>query len=413
MTRPRILFVSPRLPFPPNSGTKIRIGNLLRALADIGDVDLVAYGFEREFGQLLDEATAGASPWPRLRSASLLRHPEWSLAEAPVFPFRIARSIFKRDAVLFSTFPAAPLLRQAEPLADAADLIWVARLYAALPLRRHAHKMIVDLDDLEAVKLAREAEQAPSAFSRYALRREARRLARAERAAALEFRRVVVCSQADTGVFDAAASKAWVIPNGVDDQLMDRPAPRDARAGLVFVGTMNYGPNIDAVRHFCRDIFPLVRAGAPAATLSIVGLNPAESVRALHDGRSVFVHANVPEVAPYVEAAAVSIVPLRVGGGTRLKILESMALGTPVVSTTVGAEGLDVCHGEHLLLADSPADFAQAVLRCLADPSLRAGLADRGRNRVGQHYRWSAIRATTGQRCTALLDELRRDRRAA
>jgi len=408
MTRHRILFVSPRLPFPPNSGTKIRISNLLRALADVGDVDLVAYGFEREFGQLLDDPVSGAPAWPGLRSVSVLQHPEWSRAEAPVFPFRIARSIFKRNAVLYSTFPAAPLQQRVAALADAADLIWVERLYAALPLRHYAHKMVVDLDDLEAVKLAREADQAGSVFSRYALRREAARLARTERAAARDFQRVAVCSEGDADCFGAARNKSWVIPNGVDDELMARPELERNPDGLVFVGTMNYAPNIDAVHHFCRDILPLIRARAPNATLSIVGLNPIESVRALHDGRSVFVHGNVPAVAPFVESAAVSIVPLRVGGGTRLKILESLALGTPVVSTTVGAEGLDLRHEEHLLLADSPADFAQAVLRCMEDQGLRTRLASAGQERVGRDYRWSSIRAATAQRCAALIDELQR-----
>lgn len=407
MTPPRILFVSPRLPFPPNSGTKIRIANLLQALTDVGDVDLVAYGFEREIAQVLADPASSVPDWDGLRSATLLQHPTWSVAEAPVLPFRLARSLFRRDPVLYSTFPSGPLMRQLQPLAERADLIWVERLYAALPLRQHAHKIVVDLDDLESVKVSREAQHAPSAFGRWALEREAARLEASERAAARTFRKVAVCSPEDARFFGADSAKAWVIPNGVGDALMERAALLRDPFSLVFIGTMNYMPNIDAVLYFCREVLPLIRAQAPSTTLTIVGLNPADPVRALADGQSVFVHANVPDVAPYVQCAAVSVVPLRVGGGTRLKILESMALGTPVVSTTVGAEGLHLSHGKELMLADTAADFADAVLRCLKDEILRNQLSTSGHQRVDMDYRWSSIRATTATRCQALIQELR------
>ena len=119
-------------------------------------------------------------------------------------------------------------------------------------------------------------------------------------------------------------------------------------------------------------------------------------------------HPNVPEIAPYVQSAALSIVPLRVGGGTRLKILESLAMGTPVVSTTVGAEGLDLQDGEHLLLADSPDDFANAVLRILHDVALRTRLAESGRQRVAQRYLWSSVRTRVAELADGWLTAGRR-----
>jgi glycosyltransferase involved in cell wall biosynthesis len=119
---------------------------------------------------------------------------------------------------------------------------------------------------------------------------------------------------------------------------------------------------------------------------------PPESIMALHDGRSVFVHPNVPAVEPFVQGAALSIVPLRIGGGTRLKILESLALGTPVVSTTVGAEGLDLQAGEHLLLADTAEAFADAVIHFLNEPAYRHQIAMAGQHQTRQLYLWSAIR---------------------
>ena len=309
--------------------------------------------------------------------------------------------------------PSAPLMRQLQQLAERADLIWVERLYAALPLSQYAYKTVVDLDDLESVKVSRQAEQAESAFARHALYREAARLAAAERAAARSFRHVAVCSLEDTASFGADCARAWVIANGVDDALMERPATTRDPFGLVFVGTMNYAPNIDAVLYFCREVLPRIRAQVPAATLTIVGLNPTDPVRALADGHSVFVQANVPEVAPYVQSATVSVVPLRVGGGTRLKILESLALGTPVVSTTVGAEGLHLAHGEHLLLADSAPGMTEAVIRCLQDVKLRTELSAAGRQRVSFEYRWSAIRSLMSAQCRGLVEELQSQKHTA
>jgi glycosyltransferase involved in cell wall biosynthesis len=117
-----------------------------------------------------------------------------------------------------------------------------------------------------------------------------------------------------------------------------------------------------------------------------------QSILDLHDGRSVFVYPNVPDVAPFVQSAILSVVPLRVGGGTRIKILESLALGTPVVSTTIGAEGLNVKHSEHLLLADGAEAFADAILSALWDPALRDRLARAGRHCVEHEYLWSSVR---------------------
>lgn len=403
MTRPRILFISPRMPYPLNSGTKIRISHLIRGLAQVGDVDLIGYGFPLELDDLLGSLSNTPDWWSGLHSIRFLPHPPWHATEPPLYQRRLGRRFFSRTGLIYSTFPGAPLSRHAAPLAARADLVWTERLYTALGLRHFADKTIVDLDDLESVKTAREAESNSLAYMRWSMKREAARLARMERAAIEQFSRVAVCSAEDARFFGKASDQVWVVPNGVDDELMLKPAlPRDSHR-LVFVGTMNYGPNEDAMLYFCREIFPRILAQIPDATLSIVGLKPLASILALQDDQNIFVHANVPEVAPYVQGAAVSIVPLRVGGGTRLKILESLALGTPVVSTTVGAEGLAFNHNEHLLLADSPADFAEAVVRMLLDFELNRRLAIQGRDRVKQLYLWSTIRNRVATQCENML----------
>lgn len=403
MMRPRILFVSPRIPHPRNSGTKIRIANLLQAMSDVGDVDFVGFGNQRELDSALDTSPRGEQWWKNLRSAQLLREPEWHGTNPRRFRAAIHSRPFTRTGLFYSSFDCHRLHGLASPLASAADLIWVERLYIARPFSRFAHKVIVDLDDLESIKLSRMAASECNPYTRWAMNREAGRLARMEKAAIGEFARVAVCSNEDTRFFGSEGQRAWIVPNGVADALMSVPAVPRAPAHLVFVGTLHYRPNEDAAHHFCRDIFPRILARHPNAKLSIVGLAPSASILALQDNIRVFVHGNVPDVAPFVQNATLSIVPLRSGGGTRLKILESLALNTPVVSTRIGAEGLALNDGEHLLLADTPDEFATAVIRLLEDQPLHAQLSIRGRERVRDVYLWSSIRDQLAERCNEFL----------
>ncbi len=411
MRRPRILFLSPVTPFPLNRGTKIRASHLLRGLCEVGDVDAVCYAYSRDWEDFTQTPAGWPDWWDDLHSMQLVRHPNWAMGDADTYRRRVVRKGFSRAPLLYANYPMAPLRRRIGDLAARADLIWAERLYLANNLHDVAGKTIADLDDIESVKMRRQADTEPLRFVRWAIRREADRLERAERDAARRFAHIVVCSDGDRSFFGASGDRVAVLPNGVDDTFLDLPAvPRDP-ARLLFAGTLNYWPNQDALHFFCSEILPRVRARQPNVSLSIVGLNPSQSILDLHDGHGVFVHPNVPDMAPFVQAAALSIVPLRVGGGTRLKILESLALGTPVVSTMVGAEGLDLQDGEHLLLADSPEAFAMAVVRALGDTSLRSRLAAAGRRRVAERYRWSSIRSRVAELAGGWLAA--RPRRAA
>jgi glycosyltransferase involved in cell wall biosynthesis len=160
---------------------------------------------------------------------------------------------------------------------------------------------------------------------------------------------------------------------------------------MVFTGTLDYRPNIDALRWFVGEVLPLIRRRRPAARLRIVGRAAGPSVRALV-GAGVELLGEVPEVAPHIASAAVYVVPMRIGGGSRLKLLEALALEAAVVSTPMGAEGVaGLRDDEQLLLAASPAAFASAVLRLFDDAALRRRLGSRGRAHVVAHYDWSAI----------------------
>jgi glycosyltransferase involved in cell wall biosynthesis len=163
---------------------------------------------------------------------------------------------------------------------------------------------------------------------------------------------------------------------------------------------MNYLPNVDAAVFFCEEIFSLIKQRVPEAKLLIVGGNPRSSVQALAS-EDVTVTGHVDSVVPYYQQSRVSVVPIRSGGGTRLKILESMALGRPVVSTKVGCEGLAVAHEENILIADDPADFAAQTVRLLIDTDLRARLTQNGRRLVETTYDWEVI----SQRLLRTYDE--------
>jgi glycosyltransferase involved in cell wall biosynthesis len=163
-------------------------------------------------------------------------------------------------------------------------------------------------------------------------------------------------------------------------------------ADLVFIGSMDWLPNVDAVLYFVRQILPLIRQVRPETTLAIVGRTPPPKITRLAAGDPrIQVTGTVPDIRPYLWSSAVAIVPLRIGGGTRLKIYEAMAAQIPVVSTTIGAEGLSVHPPHDIRLADTPAHFAAQCLELLATPQLRARLAQAAADMVTAHFSWEQV----------------------
>jgi sugar transferase (PEP-CTERM/EpsH1 system associated) len=181
-----------------------------------------------------------------------------------------------------------------------------------------------------------------------------------------------------------------VIPNGVDTQMYQPLSLEKTEPALLFIGSMDYAPCIDAALYFCHEILPHVRAALGGVQVWIVGKNPVPEVVRLN-GDGVHVTGRVNDVVPYYKQTTVSIVPLRAGGGTRLKILESMALGRPVVSTTLGCEGLDVANGQHLLMADQAEKFGEQVVRLLTDRSLYQHIVAEARQLVVGKYDWDSL----------------------
>ncbi len=224
-----------------------------------------------------------------------------------------------------------------------------------------------------------------------------------ERAACRRFEMVVTVSRDDAETIrrDYGVRKVADVPTGVDTEFF-RPASgvEPEPHGLVFTGSMDWLPNEDAIQFFTREILPLVRERVPDVKLTVVGRKPyASLVELAKRDPSVVVTGRVEDVRPYIERAAVYVVPIRVGGGTRLKIYEAMAMEKPVVSTTVGAEGLPLRDGEDLLIADTPRAFADAVVRVLTDAETARALGARAAEKVREQFGWDKVAAVFADLC--------------
>jgi glycosyltransferase involved in cell wall biosynthesis len=249
--------------------------------------------------------------------------------------------------------------------------------------------------NVEAKIWQRHYETAGNALKRAFLYRQWRKTFDYERAACRRFQQVVAVSAEDEQVMrrEYGADRVAAISTGVDTGYF-RPAPGKRRdpLRLLFVGSMDWLPNDDAVRYFTEAILPRIRAAMPSATLTVVGRNPYPGLLALsRRDPAIQVTGRVDDVRPYMEEASVFVVPIRIGGGTRLKIYEAMAMELPVVSTFVGAEGLEVRDGTDLLLADTPDRFADAVVGLLQNPDRAAQLGRHGAETVRTQFGWDHV----------------------
>lgn len=208
-----------------------------------------------------------------------------------------------------------------------------------------------------------------------------------------DFNRCLCVSKEDSNLLRSISPETHteIVPNGVDPHYFSPHDSEEDETKLVFTGSMDWQPNEDAVIYFCQEIFPLIRSELTDMKFFIVGSNPTDKVLSLRDISGVYVTGLVDDVRPYIANSAIYVVPLRIGGGTRLKILQALAMKKAVISTSVGCEGIDIEPGKDLIVSDDSRDFANKVIMLSKDRGLRRKLGENGRSLILQKYDWKAI----------------------
>jgi glycosyltransferase involved in cell wall biosynthesis len=385
----RILYVSIAYPLPANNGSKMRLWAVLRAMASVGhQVTLAAFaepeevdGTEQELQMVCKDSDIVPLHYARLSGGgsylSRLRAIFSSL------PFTIDR--FRSDDMR---------LRLERRVRDRSfDVVICDNAYSAINLPASASPIVMNSQNVEYLILQRYAEQEKNPLKALYARLEATKLRRFE---AVMYRRAacgMACSTVDAALVRQLCPglKVFVAPNVVDVREYEIEAKEDPLA-IVHQGGMDWFPNRDALEYFVRQIFPLVQKEVPGVRLIAAGRNPTPEFRArFGDVTALEFTGTLPDLRPVIAKAAVTVVPLRIGSGTRLKILESGAMRKAIVSTSIGAEGLDFEPGKEILIADTPAIFARDVIELLRDPARRKMLGEAARNRVLQDYDRTAL----------------------
>jgi len=391
--RPRLLFLCQTLPFPPDGGVWIRTYHVLRLLA--AEFDITALCFER--------ASMPGARAAHDRAAACAALGRFAHVEVFSIPQRHSRARYACDHLrsivsqrVYTTYlyQSPSFARRLNQILDAGaiDLIHMDSLDLAgyLPACRGVPVVCVH-HDVTSLQLGRRADVERAAWRRVYLRHQARLMEQSEREWCERVALNVVVSQHDRALVEriAPAAHVAVVPNGVDTEEF-QPSARSG-SGVAYVGSLTWFPNRDALDFFSGEILPHLRAACPRVPVRWVGsASPAEQ-RHYGDAYGVEITGYVADVRPFMRDAACHIVPLRTGGGTRVKILNSWAMGRPVVTTSIGCEGLDAIDGDNVLIRDDPRAFAEAVVAVLEDEVLRRRLSRAGRATAEQLYSWDRI----------------------
>ena len=376
----KILIVSPRFPYPPRSGAATRVYQLARQLSARHDVTVLSYASEHE-----RDGVVALAAQMRVRAV-----------ERPVLSARGKRAaqaltIVSRRPYYCRGIHSRDMQRAIDDLCSAQqfDLIQLeSSVLCALRFPGHP-RLVIDEHNIESEIFRRTCDGERALPRRVFNHVEYLRFRRFER---MWWKRVdacVVTSERERPMVAACAPDTPVVavPNSVDLDYFEPASTPPESQTVVFNGILTYRPNVDAVRYLIDDIWPLVRARHPDARLTLIGRSDGVDTRPLM-APGVEVLGEVPDIRPHVHRAAVVAVPVRIGGGTRLKVVEGLAMGKPIVSTTLGCEGLAVRDREHLLIADDPRAFAERIFEVFENPQRSAQLGSAGRRLVEDRYSW-------------------------
>lgn len=392
----RILWLSHLIPYPPKGGVLQRSFNLLKQVSQYHDVDLMAFNQVALLDPILKEGPQAAFTAlsdfctdieffeiPNLRNPravttlvfkSLFFEPyNISWLKSGEFSFRLSRRIenYSYDLVHFDTISLLPYFK-------------------LLPT---SVATCLDHHNIESYMLRRRACNEKNVLKKAYFRQEGIRLGKYERSYCPQFSLNITCSDIDTTRLLEIAPNANVltIPNGVDLEYF-KPLVNSQDNRIIFVGTMNWYPNIEAVLYLAKDIWPLLKAKNPSLVCDIIGANPPAIVRDLANECSDFhIHGFVDDVRPFIRTAAVYVCPIRDGGGTKLKVLDAMAMGKAIVAHPIACEGIRVTHDVNVLIADGAKQFVDSITTLIANPSKRKALGSAARTLVENLYGYDAI----------------------
>jgi len=384
----KILWVKPGKLLPLDTGGKLRTYNILRHLSSAHCVTYLSYyggsrdaNYEREISGLFPGALPVFTGIPEL--AGLPRMLDYLRR----LPYSAPDAVGRFESAPVKNLVTASIARREFEVA-------ICDFLASTPNfpRDLAIPAILFQHNVESVLWQRRAQFEAKFVDRMIAKIESAKVARYEAEQVRRFHHVFAVSDGDRAAMRSMVdpSRISVIPTGVDLQKFRYDAQlRPAGPFVVFVGSMDWEPNINGVEYFCNEIWPQVLAGVPKARFQVVGRNPHPRVQKLASA-SVEITGTVPSVTKYIQDAAVLVVPLRIGSGTRIKIYEGMAMGKATISTSVGAEGLDVHHSHDILLADQPQQFAQWIVAVLQNEKLRKKV-EAAAARTASQYDWSMV----------------------
>lgn len=378
----KILYLSLRFPYPPYSGDKIRTYNVLKNLSRKHSVSFISFVQSPQETNFTGEL---------LNYCQQVKTVEFSKLKAYA------------NCLLYFSFPepfevvywhSQEMQRQLDKMlnSDDFDIIHVQFFRMAQYVVKYTGiSKVLDSCDSYALNLSRRARLDRS-LSWPLIKVEANRVKTYEVEIAKYFDSVTMVSQLDMGCLRSVNGviPLSVVPMGVDLNYY-QPSHEEYEPNLLFTGTIKYFPNKDSILYFYNEIFPIIKASVPNVKFYIVGNLPPKKIRKLMSDRDVIVTGRVPDVRPYFAKSAVFVCPLRSGSGMQTKILEAMAMGVPVVTTTMGFQSLDATAGKDIIIADDPVSFAQEVIRLLQDRELRQTIAENCRKLVEEKYGWPIV----------------------
>lgn len=384
----KILALSARLPYPLDTGAKIRSFHILKALAEQHELTLLSF-----IGSSQEEVHVEALKEHGITVIAVLNpHIDKGISMRAIL-----KSVLSSIPITVSKYSCSTFrLACEQALAGSFDLIHCEHLHMAQYISTDLlHLKTFDAHNVESEIVQRLHDQETSPCRKLALAWHSNKTKRYEQVILKAFDLVMAVSDKDTHALSqmCGINTVQTVENGVDTNFFSPRGHTNSRE-LVFVGSMDWCPNDDGIRHFIENAFPLILSKDNKVHLSVVGRRPSrELLEIAKNHTNVTVTGTVDDVRPYIEKAAVYVVPLRVGGGTRLKVLEAFAMGKAVVSTSLGSEGIAYHHGKNIMIADDPVRFADTVLQLLDNAGLRSILGENAAALANSTYSWKIIGA--------------------